>query len=251
MPRLVRQLSDLGFDDVALTTNGMLLSSLATDLAAAGLRRVNISCDSLRAARFRAIRRRGTLVTVLRSMMAAEAAGLTPLQVHVVVVRGVNDDEILDFAAFGRSTKRFVRFIEFMPLDSGGSWDMQHLVPGEEILERISSRYPLAPIDDRDPRAPAQAFRYEDGGGEVGLIASVTQPFCADCDRLRLTADGAIRNCLFSHNEYDLRALLRQGGSDDDVARTFRIAVWGKQAGHQINQPGFVRPIRSMSMIGG
>jgi cyclic pyranopterin phosphate synthase len=229
----------------------MLLTSIATDLAAAGLRRVNVSCDSLQAARFSAIRRRGSLVTVLRAMMAAEAAGLTPLKVNVVVVRGINDDEILNFAAFGRSTNRFVRFIEFMPLDSGGAWDIQNLVPGDEILERISSRYPLAPIDDRDPRAPAQAFRYEDGGGEVGLIASVTQPFCADCDRLRLTADGAIRSCLFSHNELDLRALLRQGGSDDDVAQTLRTAVWGKPAGHQINQPGFVRPLRSMSMIGG
>jgi cyclic pyranopterin phosphate synthase len=229
----------------------MLLTSAATNLAVAGLRRVNVSCDSLRAARFRAIRRRGDLVTVLRSMTAAEAVGLTPLKVNVVVVRGVNDDEILDFVAFGRSTKRFVRFIEFMPLDSGGAWDMQHLVPGKEILERISSRYPLAPIEDRDPRAPAQAFRYEDGGGEVGLIASVTQPFCADCDRLRLTADGSIRSCLFSHDEHDLRRLLRQGAGDDDIAQTLRAAVWGKPAGHQINQAGFVRPFRSMSMIGG
>jgi cyclic pyranopterin phosphate synthase len=138
-----------------------------------------------------------------------------------------------------------------MPLDSGGAWDMQCLVPGAEIVERISSRYPLVPVVDRDPRAPAQSFRYEDGEGEVGLIASVTQPFCGDCDRLRLTADGAIRSCLFSDNEFDVRTVLRQGGTDDDVAQIMRAAIWGKPAGHQINQPGFVPPIRSMSMIGG
>lgn len=251
LPRLVGRLTDLGFDDLALTTNGMLLAPVAAALAAAGLHRVNVSCDSLQSARFSAIRRRGNLETVLRSMTAAEAAGLTPLKVNVVVVRGVNDDEILDFAAFGRSKRRIVRFIEFMPLDSGGAWDMQCLVPGAEIVERISSRYPLVPVVDRDPRAPAQSFRYEDGEGEVGLIASVTQPFCGDCDRLRLTADGAIRSCLFSDNEFDVRTVLRQGGTDDDVAQTMRAAIWGKPAGHQINQPGFVPPIRSMSMIGG
>jgi len=251
LPDLVARLSAIGFEDLALTTNGMQLAGMAGTLATAGLRRVNISCDSLRADRFESIRRRGDLDTVLRAMEAAEAAGLSPLKVNVVLLRGHNDDEVLDFAAFARDTGRIVRFIEFMPLDAEGVWDRSQLVTGHEVVERISAVWPLEPADDHRGPAPAERFRFTDGGGEIGVVSSVSQPFCGSCNRLRLTADGAIRNCLFSDDEHEVRDLLRGGGTDAELALLFRRAVWGKLPGHGINEPGFLRPVRSMSMIGG
>jgi cyclic pyranopterin phosphate synthase len=251
LPDLVARLAAIGFDDIALTTNGMLLAGTAAALVAAGLRRVNVSCDSLRAERFGSIRRRGDLEIVLGAMDAAETAGLMPLKVNVVLLRGQNDDEILDFAAFARDTGRIVRFIEFMPLDAQGQWDRGQLVPGREVFERISTVWPLEPVDDHIGPAPAERFRFTDGRGEIGMISSVTQPFCGTCNRLRLTADGAIRNCLFSDDETVVRDVLRGGGTDDDIALLLRAAVWGKLPGHGINEPGFLRPARSMSMIGG
>jgi cyclic pyranopterin phosphate synthase len=247
---LVSRLSTIGFKDLAITTNGMLLSPVVQSLADAGLKRVNISCDSLREDRFNAIRRRGNLDTVLRAMDAVEAAGLSPLKINVVILRGENDDEILDFATFARDTNRVVRFIEFMPLDAQGQWDKSQLVPGHEIFEQIHAVWPLRAVDVGGS-APAERFKFEDGRGEIGLISSVTQPFCGTCNRLRLTADGAIRNCLFSDNEFSLRDLMRDGGSDDEIALMLRKAVWEKFPGHAINEPGFLRPTRSMSMIGG
>jgi len=247
---LVRQLAALGFDDLALTTNAMLLAPLVPALVDAGLTRVNISCDSLRPDRFNSIRRRGVLETVLHAMDVAEAAGLVPLKINVVILRGVNDDEILDFAAFARDTRRVVRFIEFMPLDAQGKWDHSQLVAGSEIYEQISQRWPLKAIDTHSS-APAERFSFVDGQGEIGLISSVTQPFCGTCNRLRLTADGAIRNCLFSDDEHSLRDLMRDGASDDVIALALRRAVWEKYPGHAINEPGFLSPTRSMSMIGG
>ena len=169
----------------------------------------------------------------------------------MVLLRGHNDDEILDFAAFARQTGRIVRFIEFMPLDADGSWDRLQLVPGREVFERISAVWPLEPAGDHRGPAPAERFRFTDGGGEIGLVSSVSQPFCGSCNRLRLTADGAIRNCLFSDDEHPVRDLLREGGTDAELALLFRRAVWGKLPGHGINEPGFLRPVRSMSMIGG
>ncbi len=249
---LVRRLAALGFDDLALTTNGTNLARLAAPLAEAGLRRVNISCDSLRPDRFEAIRRRGRLSTALEAMEAAESAGLTPVKVNVVVARGLNDDEVEDFAAFARRTGRIVRFIEFMPLDAQHGWRRDQVVPGEEILDRIHRRWPLEPVGGGagDP-APAERFRFADGQGEVGVVASVTRPFCGTCDRLRLTADGALRNCLFSDDEVPLRDLLRTGAPDDRIAEAFRRATWKKLAGHGINDPGFLHPLRPMSKIGG
>ena len=248
---LVARLSGVGFDDLALTTNAMQLSAMAEPLVKAGLKRVNISCDSLRADRFAAIRRRGDLATVLGAMDAAEAAGLTPLKINVVLLRGSNDDEILDFASFARDTGRIVRFIEFMPLDAQGEWDRAQLVPGREVFDRINEQWPLAPVDSDLGPAPAERFRFLDGVGEIGLISSVTQPFCGTCNRLRLTADGAIRNCLFSDDETTIRDVIRSGGTDEDVEQQFRRAVWAKFPGHAINEPQFLRPARSMSMIGG
>jgi cyclic pyranopterin phosphate synthase len=250
LPALIARLAALEFEDLAVTTNGTELAARAGKLAAAGLRRVNVSCDSLRPERFAAIRRRGVLGDVLRAMDAAEAAGLTPLKVNVVLLRGRNDDEILDFASFARSTGRVVRFIEFMPLDAQGDWDRARLVPGREVFERISACWPLEPVPDATG-APAQRFRFRDGVGEIGLISSVTEPFCGTCNRLRLTADGAVRNCLFTNDEETVRDLLRSGGTDAELSILLRAAVWAKHPGHGINEPEFLRPARSMSMIGG
>ncbi|HVC13733.1 MAG TPA: GTP 3',8-cyclase MoaA [Acidimicrobiales bacterium] len=248
---LVGRIASLGFDDLALTTNGILLAPMAERLAEAGLRRVNVSCDSLRPERFAEIRRRGELDVVLESMTAAEAAGLGPLKVNVVLLKGRNDDEILDFAEFARATGRVVRFIEYMPLDAEGAWDRAQLVPGRDVLERIGARWPLEAVRREGDPAPADRYRFADGEGEIGVISSVTEPFCGTCNRLRLTADGAIRNCLFSDAERPVRDLLRSGGTDEDVAMLLRRAVWAKLPGHGINEPGFLRPRRSMSMIGG
>ena len=244
LPDLVTRLAAIGFEDIALTTNGMLLAEAAAALAAAGLRRVNVSCDSLRPERFGSIRRRGDLDTVLGAMDAAERAGLSPLKVNVVLLRGRNDDEILDLAAFARDTGRIVRFIEFMPLDAQGNWDRGQLVPGREVFERITAAWPLEPADHHVGPAPAERFRFTDGRGEIGLISSVTQPFCGTCNRLRLTADGAIRNCLFSNDETVVRDALRGGGADDDVALLLRAAVWG-QAARPRHQRARIPPPRS------
>ncbi|MGA2305078.1 MAG: GTP 3',8-cyclase MoaA [Acidimicrobiales bacterium] len=251
LPSLVARLSAVGFEDLAMTTNGTDLARVAGQLAAAGLRRVNVSCDSLRPERFAAIRRRGNLDVVLNAMSVAERAGLTPLKVNVVLLRGHNDDEILDFASFARATGRIVRFIEFMPLDAQGQWDRDQLVPGREVLERISDVWPLEPLSGPVGTAPAERFRFADGKGEIGLISSVSEPFCGTCNRLRVTADGALRNCLFSDDERTVRDLLRNGGTDADLSLLFRQAVWAKFPGHGINEPGFLSPARSMSMIGG
>ena len=248
----IARLGELGFSDIAMTTNGTKLVEHARALRAGGLRRVNISCDSLRQDRFREIRRRGELDAVLDAMAAAESAGFAPIKVNVVLIAGVNDDEILDFARFGRATGRIVRFIEFMPLDAPGHWQRSGVVPGARVLAEINAHHPLEPVQGAiaDP-APAQRFRYADGAGEIGLISSVTEPFCGTCNRLRITADGAIRNCLFSNDERTVRDLLRSGATDSAIETVFRQSVWGKFPGHGINDPGFLRPRRSMSMIGG
>jgi cyclic pyranopterin phosphate synthase len=251
LDRLVRRLADVGFVDLSLTTNGMLLGPVLPALVDAGLTRVNVSCDSLRPERFAAIRRRGDLATVLRSMDAAEAAGLPPVKVNVVLEHGTNDDEILDFAAFARATGRIVRFIEFMPLDGQGTWRRDRLVPGADVVRLIDSCWPLTAVERGDDRAPAERYRFRDGHGEIGVISSVTQPFCGTCNRLRLTADGAVRNCLFSDDELDVRHAVRSGAPDELIALQLRRAVWGKHPGHGIDEPGFLRPRRSMSMIGG
>ena len=249
---LVARLGRIGFSDLSMTTNGSGLARLAPALSAAGLMRVNISCDSLKPERFAGIRRRGVLGTVLEAMDAAEQAGLTPVKINVVVMAGVNDDEIVDLAGFARDTGRVVRFIEFMPLDAGEAWERSKVVPGEEILARIGNVWPLEPASERAvDAAPADRYRFVDGRGEIGVITSVTRAFCGSCNRLRLTADGAIRNCLFANGEHPVRDVLRAGGSDAELALLLRQAVWAKRAGHGINDPSFLRPARSMSMIGG
>jgi cyclic pyranopterin phosphate synthase len=174
------------------------------------------------------------------------------VKVNVVVMAGVNDDEVVDFAAFARDTGRVVRFIEFMPLDADGAWQRSSVVPGDEIVARIDAIWPLEPASSRiADSAPADRYRFRDGRGEIGVITSVTRAFCGSCNRLRLTADGAIRNCLFAHDELSLRDMMRSGASENEIALQIRRAVWTKRAGHGINDPAFLRPSRSMSMIGG
>ena len=248
LPVLVAKLAALPVD-LALTTNGATLRTVAGALADAGLRRVNVSLDSLRPERFTELTRRDELDNVLDGIDAAIEAGLTPVKVNVVVVRGVNDDEIVDLARFGRDRAVTVRFIEFMPLDGGDAWRNEQVVPQAEIVERIGAVFPLEAVERGSE--PAERFRYTDGGGEVGVIPSVTRPFCEQCDRIRLTADGQLRNCLFSLEDHDLRVLLRAGASDDAVSDAIEACVGAKWAGHAINQVQFVRPRRSMSQIGG
>ena len=250
LPVLVAKLAALGPGvDLALTTNGATLAAMADDLAAAGLRRINISIDSLRADRFEALTRRDELDRVLAGIDAAVASGLDPVKLNVVMIRGVNDDEAVDFACFGRERGVTVRFIEFMPLDAGEGWSSGQVVSQAEIVGAIDAVYPLEPV----PRGnqPAERFRYLDGGGEIGVIPSVTQPFCDSCDRIRLTADGQVRNCLFAVDEFDVRAVLRAGGDDEQVSALLERAVGAKWAGHAIGQVHFIRPRRSMSQIGG
>jgi cyclic pyranopterin phosphate synthase len=248
LPVLVAKLAALPVD-LALTTNGATLRALAPDLAGAGLRRINVSLDTLRSDRFADLTRRDQLDAVLDGIDAAVEAGLDPVKVNTVVMRGVNDDEIVDLAAFGRARRVTVRFIEWMPLDADGRWGRQAVVGQDEIVAAVDAVFPLEPVVRG--HEPAERFAYRDGGGEIGVIPSVTRPFCASCDRIRLTADGQLRACLFAVDEVDLRAVLRSGGSDAELAATVRACVRGKWAGHMIGQTTFIRPRRSMSQIGG
>jgi GTP 3',8-cyclase len=250
LPRLIDMLAPLDVD-VALTSNGVKLPEMAHDLAAAGLRRINVSLDSLRRDTFTALTRRDDLERVLAGIDAALDAGLDPVKVNCVVIRGVNDDEVVDLAAFGRAKGVGLRFIEFMPLDAEGTWSMEQVVPAQEILDRVDAAFPLEPDAADVDAEPATRHRYRDGRGDIGVIPSVTEPFCDHCDRVRVTAEGKFRTCLFALEEFDLRALIRAGGSDDDVAELIQSAVGTKWAGHRIGQVNFVRPARSMSQIGG
>lgn len=245
---LVARLAPLGVD-LSMTTNGSSMRRDAQSLRDAGLQRVNISLDSLRRDRFVELTRRDELASVLDGIDAALEAGFAPVKVNVVCMDGVNDDEIVDFATFGRERGVEVRFIEWMPLDAGHTWERVRVVPGERIIAAIHAVYPLEPLPRGDE--PAEVWAYADGRGRLGAIASVTAPFCATCDRVRLTAEGKLRACLFSIEETDLRAILRSGGTDDDLAAAITACVAGKWAGHQIGQATFVQPPRSMSQIGG
>ncbi|MFP5320657.1 MAG: GTP 3',8-cyclase MoaA [Acidimicrobiia bacterium] len=253
LPVLVEQLAALGVD-LSMTTNGSTLRSQARDLADAGLRRINVSLDSLRRDRFLELTRRDELDRVLDGIQAAKEAGLDPVKVNVVLVGGVNDDEVVDFARFGRDHDVTVRFIEFMPLDADAGWQQGKVVPQVEILRRIGEVFPVEAVVRGSE--PAERFRYLDRPGDrpgdvVGVIPSVTRPFCETCDRVRLTAEGQLRTCLFALDEHDLRGPLRAGGSDDELAEVMRAAVGAKWAGHAIGQVQFIRPRKSMSQIGG
>jgi cyclic pyranopterin phosphate synthase len=245
---LIERLARLGVD-LAMTTNGATLRLLAEDLRAAGLRRLNVSCDSLDRDTFFRLTRRDDLPRVLDGIRAAQEAGFDPIKVNVVLMRGVNDHEIVDFARFGRENGLGVRFIEFMPLDADDAWSRDQVVPSAEVIERIGEVFPL--VRAQHGPEPAARWTYADGIGDVGVIASVTEPFCGDCDRVRITAEGQFRTCLFATDEFDLRAILRSGGSDDALAAEIARAVGLKWAGHSIGRVNFIRPKRSMSQIGG
>ena len=211
---------------------------------------MNISVDSLLRHRFAEMTRRDALERVMDGLRAAEAAGLQPIKLNCVVVRGTNDDEVVEFARFSRDTGFEVRFIEFMPLDADEAWTREAVVPSREVLARIDTVYPLEPV--RHGPEPATMWRFRDGArGAIGVIASVTEPFCSSCNRIRVTSDGQFRTCLFALEETDLRALLRGGAGDEEIADAVRSAVAGKWAGHKINDEDFARPKRSMSLIGG
>ncbi|HEX6843811.1 MAG TPA: GTP 3',8-cyclase MoaA [Actinomycetota bacterium] len=251
LPRLVRMFRDVGPDlDISITTNGMLLDTLAGPLAEAGVDRATVSCDSLLRHRFAEMTRRDALERVLSGLRASEAAGLTPIKINTVVIGGTNDDELVGFARWARETGYEVRFIEYMPLDAQHAWEREKVVPAARVLEAIHAVHPIEP--DGATNEPAANYRFVDGApGRVGVIASVTQPFCDTCNRLRLTAEGMFRTCLFALEETDLRGPMRDGASDDELEGLLRGAVWGKWAGHRINHADFVQPARSMSMIGG
>jgi cyclic pyranopterin phosphate synthase len=236
--------------DLSITTNGATFRLLADELRQAGLDRVNISLDTLQRDRFLQMTRRDELVRVLDGIEAAKDAGFAPVKINAVIERGVNDDEIVALATYGREHDVEVRYIEFMPLDATGHWMHDKVVSQDEIVAAIGAVYPLEQMPARGA-APADRWRYLDGRGTVGVIPTVTKPFCGDCDRVRLTAEGQFRTCLFATTEFDLRALLRSGASDDDLAAEIQRAVGTKWAGHQINQVTFVRPKRTMSQIGG
>jgi len=251
LPTLVEAIAGIeGVEDLALTTNGARLEELARPLREAGLHRLNVSLDSLDRDTFARLARRDALDEVLSGIDAALDAGFVPLKLNAVAMRGVTEHELLDFAAFARERPIILRFIEFMPLDGDRKWDRDQLLSGQEILDRISAVYPLEPVLSRGS-SPAERFRFVDGQGEIGVIASVTDPFCEQCDRVRLTADGKLRTCLFATTETDVMGPMRAGANDAAIAEIVTHAVWDKGRGHMINQAEFVRPERSMSQIGG
>lgn len=248
LPVLVEKLSALGVD-LAITTNGATLAGSAQALADAGLKRINISLDSLRADRFFELTRRDELQRVLDGIDAAVAAGLAPVKLNAVLMAGINEDEVVDFVEFGRDKGVSVRFIEFMPLDADDNWSIDRVVAQADILDAIAKVHPFTAVERNND--PASRFVFDDGIGDFGVIATVTDQFCDSCDRVRLTADGQFRTCLFATDETDLRALLRGGATDDELADAITAAVGEKWAGHQVNNVLFIRPKRSMSQIGG
>jgi len=245
------RLHTLGVPDLSMTTNGHLLAERCQRLIAVGLRRINISLDSLDPGRFERITRTKSFSTVMDGIDAVQNSCLAPAKLNAVLVRGINDDEVEAFAQFSRERGVIMRFIEFMPLDADRHWSRDLVVPAAEVYERIHSRWPLVQIPNERSET-ARKYRFADGApGEIGLIASVTQPFCGHCSRIRLTADGKLRTCLFSKEDHDLRFLLRDGASDDDLVTYIRSVVNDKEEGHRINEPGFVPPSRTMVFIGG
>ncbi|MFG2820563.1 GTP 3',8-cyclase MoaA [Kitasatospora sp. NPDC048365] len=249
LPGLVARIAELG-PELSLTTNGIGLARTAGELKAAGLRRVNVSLDTLRPERYAEITRRDRIADVLAGLAAARDAGLDPVKINAVPVRGVNDDEILDLVEFAGAHGYRMRFIESMPLDAQGAWDRQRMVTADEMLEILGTRWELVPVG-RHGNAPAEEWRLAGTDTVVGVIASVTRPFCGGCDRVRLTADGQLRNCLFATEESDLRALLRGGADDARIEAAWRNTIARKGPGHDISSADFVQPARPMSAIGG
>jgi len=249
---LIAKLSLLdGVADLSLTTNGYLLEKMANELATAGLRRINVSLDSLAQDRFFEMTRRDALPQVLRGLEALEAhPELSPVKVNCVALKGFTEEEVIPFAELARRKPYQVRFIEFMPLDADGNWAPDKVLPGDELRAMIDRVYPLEEVP-RPAHSTARTWRFRDGKGEMGFINPVSEPFCGDCNRIRLTAEGELRTCLFSLHETDLRGPMREGAGDDDLEELIRAAVWRKELKHRVNEPGFRQPPRTMSQIGG
>lgn len=253
LPRLVEMLAAVaGIDQVAMTSNGILLAGQAAALKAAGLDRLNISLDTLSPDKFRQITGRDQLPQVLEGIAAARQVGFQQIKLNSLAIRGLSEEEVVPLALFARRHALRLRFIEFMPLDADRQWDSDRVLPGEEILRVLSREIgPLEPVAANRPHAPAVEYRFLDGGGRIGLIQSVTEPFCHHCNRLRLTADGKLRNCLFSRRQWDARAVLRAGGSSGQLGQLIRLAVAAKKKSHGTDEGEFVRSDRSMHQIGG
>jgi cyclic pyranopterin phosphate synthase len=251
-PQLAAMLAALPeVHELSVTTNGFLLERDAAALVQAGIDRFNVSVDSLQRDRFYELTRRDALPQVLRGLeRLAQFPEAHPIKVNAVAIRGFTEEEVLPFAEFARRTPFEVRFIEFMPLDGDRAWSSERVLTGAEIRAQIDAVYPLEP-SPREPHATARVYRFKDGKGQVGFINPVSEPFCADCNRIRLTADGRLRTCLFAHTETDLRTPLRAGASDAELERIVREAVWRKELKHHVGEPGFIQPARTMSAIGG
>ncbi|HMC66283.1 MAG TPA: GTP 3',8-cyclase MoaA [Gemmataceae bacterium] len=252
LPRLVRMVADVpGIRDIGLTTNGILLAGHAQALYDAGLRRINISLDTLDPARFRQLARRDGLEQVIEGILAAKRAGFQPIKINAVSIRGITEHEVVPLARFAREHGLEMRFIEYMPIGAD-QWERSKVYFAHEIVEQLEGEVcPIVPVEDYDPRAPAMEFRYTDGGGRVGIIASISRPFCLSCNRIRLTADGKLRNCLFALDEVDVKQLLRHGAPDAEIADLIRKNVLAKWEGHEINTSRFIKPLRTMHAIGG
>ena len=253
LPKLVEKLVSIpGLEDVGLTTNGILLAPVVRALRDAGLRRINISLDTLDPVRFERLTRRPGVLQVIDGILAAKSAGFDPVKINAVAIRGETEEDVVPLALFAREHGLELRFIEYMPLDAGHLWEREKVLFAADIIDLIAERIgPLSVVSDPDPRAPALDYEYADGGGKVGFIASVSRPFCMSCNRLRLTSDGKLRNCLFSLDESDVRGLLRGGGSDAQIAQVMRDCVASKWEGHEINTSRFIQPERLMHSIGG
>jgi cyclic pyranopterin phosphate synthase len=253
LPELIRQLSGIdGIQDIALTTNGILLADQVDDLKSAGLKRLNISLDGLKEETFERIARRKGLDRVLEGIFAAQQASFEKIRLNAVAIRGITEEEIVPLGEFARAHGLELRFIEFMPLDAENNWDNDQVLGGEAIRQVLEAEFgPLLPGDRPDPSQPAVDYRFADGIGRIGFINPVTQPFCSDCNRLRITAEGQVRNCLFSTAEWDAREIMRGGGDDRQLAQLVRDCVTAKKPGHGIDSPEFVKPERAMYQIGG
>ena len=252
LPVLIEKLARIpGITDLGLSTNGILLAPLARALRDAGLGRINVSLDTIDPVRFQQLTRRPGLERVLEGILAAKAAGFHPVKINAVAMKGCTEEDIVPLARFGREHALEIRYIEYMPLD-GGLWERQKVLFAAEILDRLKREIgPLQPAASQDPRAPACEYDYADGGGRVGIIAAVSRPFCMSCNRIRLTSDGKLRNCLFALEETDIRSLLRCGGTEEEIACAVRRTVAEKWEGHEINTSRFIQPERLMHAIGG
>ncbi len=253
LPSLVARLARIkGLDDLALTTNGILLAEQAAELKAAGLERLNVSLDSLSEETFERISRRSGLNRVLKGIFAARAAGFSEIRLNAIAIRGLTEAEIVPLAEFAREHDFELRFIEFMPLDADNHWESEQVLTSQEIRQVLESEFcPLLPSARLDPSQPAVDFHFADGRGRIGFINPISEPFCSNCNRLRITAEGKVRNCLFSTREWDARTLLREGGSDDQIRALVRDCIWHKQPAHGVGGVDFVKPERAMYQIGG